>query len=106
MSADHPLQTSARRLEALLKPLSKALAVLAAFAATALAALLIASVTMRYVTNAPFRFTEELAGLLMTSVFFLALPYVTLRAEHVRVQLFSGQFAFGLARRGGVAQEP
>lgn len=46
-----------------------------------------ASVTMRHVAHAPFRFTEELVGLLMTSAFFLALPLVTLKAEHVRVQI-------------------
>lgn len=44
-----------------------------------------ASVTMRYLAYAPFRNTEELVGLLMTAAFFLALPLVTLRAEHVRV---------------------
>ncbi len=40
---------------------------------------------MRYFAYAPFRFTEELVGLLMTAAFFLALPLVTLRSEHVRV---------------------
>lgn len=61
------------------------MAVLAAFAGAAIVGLIGASVTMRYLAYAPFRFTEELVGLLMTAAFFLALPLVTLRAEHVRV---------------------
>ena len=78
----------AGRLESLLVPLFSALAILAAFAGAAIVALTGASVAMRYFANAPFRFTEELVGLLMTAAFFLALPLVTLRAEHVRVQVF------------------
>ena len=42
---------------------------------------------MRHLAQAPFHFTEELVGLLMTSAFFLALPLVTLNADHVRVQI-------------------
>ena len=61
------------------------MAVLAAIAGGAIVALIGASVTMRYFAFAPFRFTEELVGLLMTAAFFLALPLATLRAEHVRV---------------------
>ena len=61
------------------------MAVLAALAGCAIVVLIGASVTMRYFAFAPFRFTEELVGLLMTSAFFLALPFATLRAEHVRV---------------------
>ena len=61
------------------------MAVLAALAGGAIVVLIGASVTMRYFAFAPFRFTEELVGLLMTAAFFLALPLATLRAEHVRV---------------------
>lgn len=61
------------------------MAVLAACAGAAIVALIGASVTMRYLAFTPFRFTEELVGLLMTAAFFLALPLVTARAEHVRV---------------------
>ena len=73
------------RLAHLLTPLYTALAMLATLAGTAIVALIGASVTMRYFASAPFRFTEELVGLLMTAAFFLALPLVTLRAGHVRV---------------------
>ena len=75
----------AERLSNALTPLYRAMAVLAALAGAAIVLLIGASVTMRYFAFAPFRFTEELVGLLMTSAFFLALPLATLRAEHVRV---------------------
>lgn len=53
---------------------------------------------MRYVAQVPFRFTEELVGLLMTAAFFLALPLVTLNAEHVRVQILVTSLPDRLAR--------
>ena len=77
--------TSLKRYEKWLTSLFVALAVLAAIAGAAIVGLIGASVGMRYLAYAPFRFTEELVGLLMTGAFFLALPLVTLRAEHVRV---------------------
>lgn len=70
----------------MLHPIFVALAALATLSGTAIVVLIGASVTMRYVANAPFRFTEELVGLLMTATFFLALPLVTLRSEHVQVK--------------------
>ena len=76
---------TANRIERLLTPAFVAMAVLAALAGGAIVVLIGASVTMRYFAFAPFRFTEELVGLLMTAAFFLALPLATLRAEHVRV---------------------
>ncbi|MCR9124773.1 MAG: TRAP transporter small permease [Rhodobacteraceae bacterium] len=74
-------------LERVVTPIFIAMAVLAAIAASAIILLIGASVTMRYLAFTPLRFTEELVGLLMTAAFFLALPLVTLRAEHVRVQI-------------------
>lgn len=75
------------RLERWLRPVYTLCAALATLAGIAIVVLVGASVTMRHVANAPFRFTEELVGLLMTSAFFLALPLVTLNAQHVRVQI-------------------
>ncbi len=74
-------------VERILKPLYTAMAVLAAIAGSVIIGLIGASVAMRYLAYTPLRFTEELVGLLMTSAFFLALPLVTLKAEHVRVQI-------------------
>jgi len=84
------VQGLARRIEALLAPVFLAMAILAALAGAAIVGLVGASVAMRHVVNAPFRFTEELVGLLMTAAFFLALPLVTLRSEHVRVRFIVG----------------
>ncbi len=72
-------------MEKLLEPVFVFMAVLAALAGGAIVVLIGTSVTMRYFASAPFRFTEELVGLLMTAAFFLALPLTTLRTEHVRV---------------------
>lgn len=77
----------AARIGKVLTPVFIAMAALAALAGCGIVLLIGASVTMRYFALAPFRFTEELVGLLMTAAFFLALPLATLRAEHVRVLL-------------------
>ncbi len=88
MHAGHPEGDQGRilqRIEGWVTPVLVALAGLASVAGGAIVALIGVSVTMRYFAYTPFRFTEELVGLLMTAAFFLALPLVTLRAEHVRV---------------------
>lgn len=73
------------KYEKWLESLFVLLAAVAAIAGVAIVGLIGASVTMRYLAYTPFRFTEELVGLLMTAAFFLALPLITLRASHVRV---------------------
>ncbi len=90
------------RIEGLLAPAFVAMAVLAALAGGAIVVLIGASVTMRYFAFSPFRFTEELAGLLMTAAFFLALPLATLRAEHVRVLALVSALPGRAARPFGV----
>ncbi len=79
---------TAARVRGVVTPIFEVMAVLAAAAGCAIVVLIGASVTMRYLAFAPFRFTEELVGLLMTAAFFLALPLATLRSEHVRVLIF------------------
>ncbi|SPH18200.1 hypothetical protein DEA8626_01732 [Defluviimonas aquaemixtae] len=69
-------------------PVFKALAGLATLSGGLMVVLIGVSVAMRHLVNAPFRFTEELVGLLLTAAFFLALPLATLKAEHVRVSIF------------------
>lgn len=86
------------RIETFLTPVYTAMAVLAAIAGSAIIVLIGAAVTMRYLAFTPFRFTEELVGLLMTAAFFLALPLVTLRAEHVRVLLLVSWLPNGAKR--------
>ena len=83
-----PIEVLAQKMERWLTPLFTILAVLATVAGGLIVLLIGASVSMRYLANAPFRFTEELVGLLMTAAFFMALPLVSLKGNHVRVQVF------------------
>jgi TRAP-type C4-dicarboxylate transport system permease small subunit len=73
------------KTEVFVTPIFYIMAILATIASVMIILLIGGSVTMRYLTFTPFRFTEELVGLLMTAAFFLALPLVTLHAKHVRV---------------------
>jgi len=86
------------RVENRLRQLFVALALVATLAGVMIVVLVGTSVTMRHVAHAPFRFTEELVGLLMTVAFFLALPLVTLNAEHVRVQIVMNSLPVRVAR--------
>jgi TRAP-type C4-dicarboxylate transport system permease small subunit len=74
-----------RKTEVFVTPIFYLIAVLATTASIMIITLIGTSVAMRYLAFTPFRFTEELVGLLMTAAFFLALPLVTLQAKHVRV---------------------
>ncbi len=87
-----------QRVENRLRQLFVALAVIATLAGVMIVVLVGTSVTMRHLAHAPFRFTEELVGLLMTVAFFLALPLVTLNAEHVRVQIVVSSLPERVAR--------
>ncbi|WP_374443773.1 TRAP transporter small permease [Stella sp.] len=42
---------------------------------------------MRYFVGSPFRFTEELVGLLFVGLAFLGLPWTTMRNRHLRITL-------------------
>ncbi len=74
-----------RKTEVFVTPIFYFMAALATIASIMIILLIGTSVTMRYLAFTPFRFTEELVGLLMTAAFFLALPLVTLQEKHVRV---------------------
>lgn len=58
---------------------------LAAAAGSALFILVLLSSVMRYVAGAPFRFTEEIVGLLFISLSFLALPLAYIQRRHIRL---------------------
>lgn len=70
-----------------LEYLALALAGLSALGLATIVGLIITSVAMRKLLNAPLYFSEEIVGLLMSSCLFLALPMVTLRNSHVRVSV-------------------
>lgn len=81
------VSAAATAAERWLTPVFQGFALLAAAAGASIVGLIGASVAARHIANAPFHFTEELVGLLMTAAFFLALPFATLKAEHVRLQI-------------------
>jgi len=78
---------------------TRALAALAGAAIAAMLAIVVAAVVMRYVVGAPFRFTEELGGLLLAASLFAALPYTLADNLHIRVTLVSERL-HGRAARG------
>jgi TRAP-type C4-dicarboxylate transport system permease small subunit len=75
------------RLDAAVLLLARALAALAAAAVAAMAVIVVASVVMRYAFGAPFRFSEELAGLLLAMAAFLAMPLTVAADLNIRVTL-------------------
>jgi TRAP-type C4-dicarboxylate transport system permease small subunit len=75
------------RVEQAIGLLARTLAALAAGAGAAILVLVVAAVVMRYVVSAPLRFTEELSGLLLAQMVFLAIPAVLLANQNIRVTL-------------------
>ena len=88
----------ARRVDATILTTTRVMAAGAALSIAAILALVLAAVVMRYVVSAPFRFTEELAGLLLAASVFLALPYTIAAQESIRVGLVSDRLG-GWPRR-------
>ena len=66
---------------------SRGLLALSAAACAGILGLVLAAVVMRYAVAAPFRFTEELAGLLLSAMAFLALPFAMAGNANIRVTL-------------------
>ena len=86
--SERALQKMGNSLYETLESLLTAMAILGALSASGIVLIIGASVSMRYFAFAPFSFTEELVGLLMTVSFFLALPLATLHSKHVRISIF------------------
>ncbi len=66
---------------------ARALAALAAAAGAAIFVLILGAVVMRYVMSSPARITEELSGLLLAMMVFLAMPFALLHDLNIRVTL-------------------
>ena len=77
---------------------SRGLLALSAAACATILGLVLAAVVMRYAVAAPFRFTEELAGLLLSAMAFLALPFAMAGNSNIRVTLLTERLG-GVARR-------
>ena len=78
--------------------LTRTLAALGAACVAVLAVLTVAAVVMRYGLGAPFRFTEELGGLLLVTSVFLGLPHVLASNANIRVTLLSDKAKGPLGR--------
>ena len=66
---------------------SRGLLALSAACCAAILGLVVTAVVMRYAIAAPFRFTEELSGLLLSAMAFLALPFAMIGNANIRVSL-------------------
>lgn len=73
--------------------LQAALKVISAISIMCMALLVFVSVFFRYFLNAPILMTEDLMAILLSLSIFTAYPHVTLRREHVSVDLLGGVFA-------------
>ena len=84
---------------------ARALAALAAAAGAAIFAFILAAVVMRYLVAAPFRFTEELSGLLLAMMVFLAMPMALTRDLNIRVTLVTDALGPVARRVAWIASE-
>ncbi len=88
----------AGRVDALILTLTRALVALAAGACGLIFALVLLAVVMRYVAQSPFRFTDELSGLLLAAMVFLALPFSLAAHQNIRVTLLTERLEGRAAR--------
>lgn len=63
------------------------LALVSAAGMTAIVAIITVSVTLRKFFDYPLYFSEELVGILMSVLLFMALPMVTLKGNHIRLSI-------------------
>jgi TRAP-type C4-dicarboxylate transport system permease small subunit len=85
-------------VERLIGLLSRGLLAVSAAACAGITGLVVLAVVMRYALGAPLRETEELSGLLLCSLAFLALPAVMASRDNIRVTLLTERLS-GLSRR-------
>jgi TRAP-type C4-dicarboxylate transport system permease small subunit len=78
--------------------ISRGLLALSAAACAGILGLVLAAVVMRYAIASPFRFTEELSGLLLSAMAVLALPFGMAANANIRVTLVTERL-HGLPRR-------
>ena len=69
--------------------LLKGLLFLSSFAGFGIVAVVLLSVFQRYVIKSPLSFSEELVGLLLSSMLFMCLPYISNTEKHVKITLIS-----------------
>jgi TRAP-type C4-dicarboxylate transport system permease small subunit len=86
------------RVDRLLLLVSRGLLAVSAAACAGILGLVLAAVVMRYAVASPFRFTEELSGLLLSAMAFSAMPFAMAGNANIRVTLLTGRL-HGAARR-------
>lgn len=76
-----------------MKKIEKALTAVSAIGIFLLVMLICVSVFFRYFLNTPIIFANDLTTILLGTTIFAAYPWVTVRREHVSVELLGGLFA-------------
>ena len=71
----------------LFEKLLRSLLILSSLAGFGMVLIVLLSVFQRYVLKSPLSFSEELVGLLLCSMLFLSLPYISLSEKHVKISL-------------------
>lgn len=82
---------------------SRGLLAVSAAACAGILGLVLAAVVMRYAVAAPFRFTEELSGLLLSAMAFCALPFAMAGNANIRVTLVTERLPPAARRLAWVA---
>jgi len=67
--------------------LLRSLLILSSLAGFGMVLTVLISVFQRYVLKSPLSFSEELVGLLLCSMLFLSLPYISNSEKHVKINL-------------------
>jgi TRAP-type C4-dicarboxylate transport system permease small subunit len=89
MSKDGAARGTVERIDRALDLLARGIAAIGTAAVAGIFGLVLTAVVMRYAVSAPFRFTEELAGLFLVSSVFLTLPLTLTARSNVRVTVLS-----------------
>lgn len=89
----------------LLDLIARALAAIAAAAGAAIFVLILGAVVMRYALNSPARITEELSGLLLAMMVFLAMPLALQHDLNIRVTLVTDKLPATIRRVVWVVSE-
>ena len=67
--------------------LVRGLLILSSLAGLGMVLIVLLSVFQRYVLKSPLSFSEELVGLLLCSMLFLSIPYISSYEKHVKISL-------------------
>ncbi|MBL8700053.1 MAG: TRAP transporter small permease [Alphaproteobacteria bacterium] len=92
-------------IDRVLDAVARALAAAAAAAGAAIFALILGAVVMRYALSAPARITEELCGLLLAMMVFLAMPLALKHDLNIRVTLVTDKLPATLRRAVWIVSE-